>query len=62
MIDINGLIAIFAFMLVSTVNVLYIIKPETVTDLIIGQWFMLGGIVIITLFILVLRVLKEWER
>ncbi|MEW5569719.1 hypothetical protein QU593_10325 [Rossellomorea marisflavi] len=60
--DIKGIVAIFSFMLVSTLNVFYFIKPETVNELIVGQWFMFGGVIVFTIIIIMLRALKEWIK
>lgn len=44
--SIHEFIAILSFMIVSTGVSIFITKPETVNDLLIGQWFMVTGIVV----------------
>lgn len=44
--SIHEFIAILSFMLVSTGVSIFATKPETVSDLLIGQWFMVAGVVI----------------
>lgn len=44
--SIQEFIVILSFMVVSTGVSIFITKPETVNELLVGQWFMVAGIII----------------
>lgn len=58
--SIDEFIAILAFMLVSTGLSIFIIKPITADELLIGQWFMVLGVMIWSIiFKLIIKIFEK---